>query len=45
MYKYVIGRIADPVVAVALGLTAFKYYEMKQSGPTLVELLREKMDS
>lgn len=45
MYKYVIGKFADPVVAVALGLVSFKYYEMKQTTPTLAELVNEKWGS
>lgn len=45
MYKYVIGKFADPVCAVALGLVSFKYYEMKQSTPSLYELVQKKWGS
>lgn len=44
MYKYVISKWADPIVAVGVGLASFKYYEAKQSGPTLMQLLQRKLE-
>lgn len=42
MYKYLISKWADPVFAVVIGLVAFKQYEFKEGGPTLLQLLQEK---
>lgn len=40
MYRYVIGRLFDPILATGVGLAAFKLYEAKQRGPTLWELVQ-----
>jgi len=45
MYKYIIGRYADPIAAAAVGLVSFKLYEMKQPGPTLWELVQTRYAS
>lgn len=41
MYKYVIGKWADPVVATAVGVISFVYYEAKQREPSLYALITE----
>lgn len=40
-YKHLISKWADPAVAVALGLVAFKQYELKDKEPSLLELVQE----
>lgn len=45
MYKYVIGRFLDPIVATGVGLAAFKLYEVKQPGPTLWELVQTSFET
>lgn len=43
-YKYLVSKWADPAIAVALGLVAFKEYELKDNEPSLLELLREPQE-
>lgn len=42
MYKYLIGKFVDPLLAIGIGVLAFKQWEFKQPGPSLYELVQEK---
>lgn len=45
MYRYLVGRVADPLIGVTIGVAAYFVHERRvgrAEGHTLVEMVRER---